>query len=368
MPGFNHVETKMKQSNFVIAALGASALAFTSLAAAQSGVNIYGLIDTAIVQEGGGGPSNVTKVTSGVSAGSRLGFKGTEDLGHGLSALFLLESGFQSDTGALGQGGLLVGRQAYVGLRSTAGAVLIGRQYTPEYLVVVAADPFGSGYSGDSKNMVATTGNSFSRMDNTVKYLSPALAGWTLELAAAPGEVAGNNASGRQFGGSLAYIKGPLQIRIGYHNRNNDTATVKNTDNARNEVIAVVYDFGIVKTSLLYGVNRGLNSSVLRNTANPFGRQAVASTDSRDTLAGVTVPFGSHALLMSYIYKNDRTALNQNARQLAVGYRYTLSKRTGFYTTYAKINNRNGASYTVGNASESGAGDRSATAGIVHTF
>lgn len=362
--------SKMKQRSLVIAVLGAGLLASAAPASAQSAVTVYGLLDTGVVQESGGSAGSVTKVTSGVSAGSRLGFKGTEDLGNGLSALFLLENGFQADTGAMGQGNLLFGRQAYVGLRGGFGSVLVGRQYTPEYLVVVFADPFGSGYIGDTKNIVATTGNSFSRMDNTLKYLSPTASGFTLELAAAPGEISGDNASGRQYGGSIGYAAGPLQVRFGYHNRNNDAATLKNTENARNTVIAAVYDFGFAKAHLLYGVNRGLNSSVLRNTANPFGRAAtpVASTDSRDALVGLTVPFGPHALLASYIYKDDRTAFDQNASQLAIGYRYTMSKRTALYATYARIDNRNGASYTVGSAIESGTGDRALSVGISHAF
>jgi len=255
-------------------------------------------------------------------------------------------------------------------LRGNFGSVLVGRQYTPEYLVVVFADPFGSGYVGDTKNMVATTGNSFSRMDNTVKYLSPAIAGFTVELAAAPGEVSGDSGSGRQLGGSVAYVAGPLQVRVGYHNRNNDTATLRDTENARNTVIAAVYDFGIAKAHVLYGANHGLNSSVLRNTANPFGRATipVASTDSRDALVGITVPFGVHALLASYIRKDDRTSFNQDASQIAIGYRYTLSKRTSLYAVYARIDNRNGASYTVGSAIESGTGDRAASVGISHSF
>ena len=360
----------MKQRSLAIAVLGASAIGITSAANAQSAVTVYGLLDTAVVHESGGSAGSVTKVTSGVSAGSRLGFKGSEDIGNGLSALFLLESGFQADTGVMGQGGLLFGRQAYVGLHGGFGSVLVGRQYTPEYLVVVFADPFGSGYVGDTKNMVATTGNSFSRMDNTVKYVSPTISGVTVELAAAPGEVSGDSDAGRQFGGALAYTAGPLQVRVGYHNRNNDTATLKNTENARNAVVAAVYDFGVVKAHVLYGINHGLNSSVLRNTANPFGRATppVASTDSRDALVGLTVPFGRHALLASYIRKDDRTALNQDASQVAIGYRYTLSKRTGLYATYARIANRNGASYTVGSAIESGTGDRAASLGVSHAF
>lgn len=353
------------KKKLIVSALLAGA---SQLASAQSSVTIYGMIDMAVVRESGGVVGPMTRVTSGTTGGSRLGFKGTEDLGNGLKALFLLENGFQGDTGTAGQGGLIFGRQVYVGLQGGFGTVLVGRQYTPHYLVQVFADPFGSGWVGDTKNLLGTTGNSFSRMDNTVKYQSPVVGGFSAELVAAPGEVSGDSASGRQLGGSLAWANGPLQVRAGYHNRNNNTATVTGTENAKNWVLAAVYDFGKFRLHGLYDWNRGLNSSVLRNTANPYGRPAIASTDSRDAMVGLSVPFGVHALLASYIYKDDRTGFNQDASQIAIGYRYTLSKRTDFNIAYAKIDNRRGASYTVGSAIESGTGDRAAMVGVRHAF
>jgi predicted porin len=331
---------------------------------------VYGLLDAAIVREGGGANGSLTKITSGVGAGSRLGFKGSEDLGGGLSAMFLLESGFQVDTGEMGQGGLLFGRQAYVGLQGTGGTVMAGRQYTPEYMTVVMGDPFGSGYVGDTKNMIATTGNSFSRMDNTIKYVSPKFSNLIVELAVAPGEVSGDSASGRQLGGAIEYADGPLRVRLGYHNRNNDTALVKNTANAKNTVLAAVYDFGVMKLHGIYGRNKGLNSSVWRNNANPFGYASapIASTDSQDLLIGLTVPFSAHTLMASYIRRDDQGTRNQDASQVAVGYRYSLSKRTDLYAVYAHINNKNGASYTVGSAIESGSGNRASSFGMRHAF
>ncbi len=353
------------KKKLIVAALLAGA---SQLASAQSNVTLYGMIDMAVVRESGGTASSMTRITSGTTGGSRLGFKGTEDLGNGLKAVFLLENGFQADTGVAGQGGLLFGRQIYVGLQSTLGTVLVGRQYTSHYLVQAFADPFGSGWVGDTKNLLGTSGNAFSRMDNTIKYQSPVVGGFSSELVVAPGEISGSNASGRQFGGSMSFARGPLQVRLGYHNRNNDTATVRGTDTAKNWVLAAVYDFGTFKVHGLYDWNRGLNSSVLRNTANPFGRPAIASTDSRDAMVGLTVPFGASAFLASYIYKDDRTGLNQDAAQIAIGYRYSLSKRTDFNVAYAKIDNRRGASYTVGSAIESGTGDRSAMVGLRHAF
>jgi len=356
----------MKKASLAFALLGTVA----GVACAQSAVTVYGLLDVAVVQEGGGANGSLTKVTSGVGAGSRLGFKGSEDLGNGLSAIYLLESGFQADTGQMGQGGLLFGRQAYVGLQGNIGTVMVGRQYTPEYLTVVMGDPFGSGYVGDTKNMIATSGNAFSRMDNTIKYVSPKFSNIVVELAAAAGEVSGSSASGRQLGGAVEYAAGPLRVRLGYHNRNNDTALLKNTDNAINTVLAAVYDAGFVKLHGIYGRNKGLNSSVWRNNDNPFGYASapVASTDSHDLLLGLTAPFGNHTLMASYIRKDDRGMRNQDAHQAAVGYRYSLSKRTELYAAYAHIGNKNGASYTVGSAIESGSGNRASSFGIRHAF
>ena len=354
----------MKKTMFALV-LGASA----ATASAQSNVTVYGIVDMGLVRESGGA-ATTTKLTSGVEAGSRLGFKGAEDLGGGMSAIFLLENGFQSDTGALGQGGLLFGRQAYVGLRTRSGTVTLGRQYTPQYLAVAAVDPFGSGTAGDTKNLMASTGNSASRMDNAIKYASPVWSGFSAELVYGAGEVAGDGAAGRQLGGSLTYSGGPLTLRLATHHRDNDTATLKNTSAANNTVLTALYDAGAFKAHAAYGRDKGLNSALPRNLANPFG-YAVAPTPSTDSdvlLLGVTVQRGMGVWLASFIRKNDKTGFNQDARQFAGGYRYYLSKRTDLYGVYAYIRNKNGAGYTVGSAIEGGTGNRGLNLGIRHIF
>jgi predicted porin len=356
----------MKKSILALAVLGALA----GTASAQSSVTVYGIIDAGFVAERGAAAGSVNKLTSGVASGSRIGFKGTEDLGGGMSALFLLENGFSVDTGALGQGGLLFGRQAYVGLGGGFGTVTLGRQYTPQYLTLAFADPFGTGLAGDAANIMPNSGNAASRMDNAVKYVTPDMSGITGELVYGFGEVANDNSAGRQFGAAVAYKGGPLGVRLGYHNRNNDTATVKNTSDGKNTLLAATYDFGMAKAHAAYGVNKGTNSSPLRNTTNPFGSVVApsASTDSADWLVGATIPFGASTVLVSYVHKNDKTAANQDASQWAVGYRYALSKRTDLYTSYAHISNKNGAGYTVGSAIEAGSGDSAFNVGVRHSF
>jgi predicted porin len=360
----------MKKSVLILAVLGA----FTNAASAQSSVTVYGVVDAGIVAEKGGAAGSVTKLSSGVASGSRLGFKGTEDLGSGLSASFVLENGFQLDTGAMGQGqNTIFGRQAFLGLGGTSfGTVTLGRQYTPHYLAVNFADPFGTGLAGDAVNILPNTGDASSRMNNTIKYATPNLSGFTGELAYGLGEVAGNNTAGRQYGASVGYAGGPFAVRLAYHNRNNLTALPPTNDTAKNTLLAATYNFDVVKVHFAYGVNKGTNSSPLRNAGNPYARVpatlARASNDSADVLLGVTVPFGPHTVLGSAIRKNDKTTFNQDATQWAVGYRYALSKRTDLYTAFARISNKNSASYTVGNAIEPGSGDKAFNLGVRHTF
>ena len=356
----------MKKTIIAIAILGATAAG----ASAQSSVTVYGLVDVGLVRESGAAAGSANKVSGGVGSGSRLGFRGTEDLGNGLSAVYVLESGFQPDTGAMGQGGLLLGRQVFVGLQGGFGTLTLGRQYTPQYMTVVMVDPFGSGTAGDSKNLMPGTGNGYTRMDNTIKYASPVAGGFSGELVYAPGEVGGDSSAGRQYGGAIGYAAGPLKVRLGYHNRNNDTAVLKNVEEARNTVLTAVYDFKVARAHLAYGTNKGVNSSALRNTGNPFGYAVapVASTDSADWLLGVSLPFGPHTLMATYIGKDDKTVRNQDARQVAIGYKYALSKRTDVYTAYARIDNKNGAGYTVGSAIESGSGDAAFNLGVRHAF
>lgn len=114
----------MNTSIFVL--IAASALA--NAASAHSALIVYGQVDAAIVGEQGGPAGSLTKLTSGAAYGSRLGFKGSEELGNGRALIYVLEGGINIDNGSMGQRGLLFGRQAYVGLVSEVGSIRLGRQ------------------------------------------------------------------------------------------------------------------------------------------------------------------------------------------------------------------------------------------------
>ena len=267
----------MNRTYIALAVLAASAGA----ASAQSSVTIYGIADAGLVRESGGTAGTMTKLTSGVGSASRLGFRGTEDLGGGWTANFTLESGVKVDTGESDVAGSIFNRQAFVGLKNNLGALTLGRQYAPYYITVsTVADPFGTSYAGTAKNLLPTAGNN-TRTSNTVLYTSPVVNGFSGELAYSLGEQAGSNSAGRQMGAALAYANGPLNVRLGYNNRNSDVSAAagaamtppvaaSSRDIGTNTLLAANYDFGIAKGYIAYGVDKGFNSAALPNTSNPY--------------------------------------------------------------------------------------------------
>ena len=337
-----------------------------STAHSQSAVTMYGVVDLGISLDQGGTSGNSVRVTSGMATQSRWGFRGTEDLGNGLSAFFVLEGGVHADTGGSTQNGTLFGRNSLVGLSNQLGSVSLGLQDTPYFTTLnTIVDPLRNGIAR-SNNLMAATGF---RAGNSILFRSNSINGFNADMMYVAGEVTGDSSAGRAIGGSFGYSNGPLNLRIAYHNKNNDTATLKNTNDARNLLLAGNYDFGVAKGYIGYAIDKGLNSAALNSTAASFGGVApTASTDSRDLLLGVCVPFGVQTVVATYVRKDDKTALAQNAQQYALAYMYALSKRTDLYTSYAVIRNQNGAAYTEGNSEEPGLGNKQFTAGLRHRF
>lgn len=341
-------------------------------AQAEPSVTLYGIVDAALVGERGGVGNTPVKVSSGAASTSRLGFRGAEDLGGGLSAFFTLETGTRIDTGELDAANTLFNRQAFVGLKGRFGSVALGRQYTPYHLALVAFDPFKTGYAGTVKSLFPDWGTNV-RTSNTVTWKSPKVHGVDGELAYSSGEQR-DASSGRQFGGAIGYAGGPLAVRLVYNSKNTDvapggTAAPVNHTLGRNTLLAATYELPRVKLHLLYGVDKGDGSTPLPNANNPYGGvKPTPSTDGRDLLLGVSAPLGNGTLMASTMRKDDRSRFNQDATSWGVGYLYNLSRRTGLYAAYAHIDNRNGAGYTVANNSESGTGSTGVNLGVRHTF
>jgi len=205
----------MKKSIVALAAVGT----FASAAHAQSSVTLYGIIDEGFNINTNAGGKHLYNLSSGVMQGSRWGLRGAEDLGGSLKAIFVLENGFDVNTGALGQGGLLFGRQAYVGLSSQYGTVTMGRQY--DALVdnvgpLEAGDQWGgyiAAHPGDLDNF-----NNTYRTNNAVKYTSANYAGLTFTGTYSFGGQAGDFSRNQIWSLGMRYGNGPLVLGAGYLN------------------------------------------------------------------------------------------------------------------------------------------------------
>jgi predicted porin len=358
----------MLKSFVAFAVLGAS----MASALAQSSVAVYGLLDAGVVSERGCINCPTTKVSSGIASGSRLGVRGSEALGGGNSAIFTLEAGILGDTGRSDQGGVLFGRQAFVGLDGPLGTLTLGRQYNLEYLALAdVADPFKGGMAGSATNLV---GYSAKRVDNSIQYFTRGKHGVSAGASYGFGEVAGDASANRAWGVSLGIERGAWTVRIAHQNKNvaqiTPSTPLGNNMDAKNTIIAANVNLGPAIAYAAYSANRGWGSSPLWNPDNPYGASfsTTPSTDSRDVLVGIAVPRGATTYLASFIRKNDRDLANRDADQLAVGATYALSRRTDFYAAYSHIKNRNGARYTVGNATEPGSGSSAINIGMRHAF
>jgi predicted porin len=296
---------------------------------------------------------------------SRLGFRGTEDLGGGLAASFWLEAPITNDDGATGVS--TFNRRSTVSLSGGFGEIRLGRDYTPTFWNNTVFDPFGT--NGVGTNLIQTAAVDFghpTRASNTIGYfLPPNLGGFYGQLqygfhektkydpGTATPNVANNSRTGRNIAGRFGYANGPLDVAIAYGSSTIGDQFYAGTTTKLNTLnLGASYDFGPVK---LFGeVSRTKNKVDYEVT--PFA--AAADVDLTGYLLGVTVPVGAGLIRASYSrvkYDFNEVQLpfepsvaDPKASKLALGYVHNLSKRTALYATIARVSNKNGAALTVG--------------------
>ena len=337
-----------------------AALAAVGAASAQSTVTLYGVADVWLgaVKEQNRVVNNTfninnplagvrqSKLDGGGYNGSRFGLRGTEDLGGGLKANFVLEQGVNVDTGAAGASGLQFNRQAYVGFSGGFGDVRFGRQYTA-YDTLRAA----TNHSFDSSFAVTgsvwgnrTVGNYTTpgiadyanRVDNQITYISPDFSGFSGALTYGLGENKGaqnNTTTPPSINSSaldttalhLKYAAGPLLVGVAYQQQE-----ISNTVDRTYTLVAGSYDFGMAKVTA--GFNRA--------------KQDQAGKDNEYQL-GVDFPVAPNArIAVGYAHAKMKDA-NGNSRGKADGYSltgyYDLSKRTRLYAGLRNFDVKNAA-------------------------
>jgi predicted porin len=318
-----------------------------------SSVTIYGVVDMGIVRESGGAGGSVWKATSGIQNGSRYGFRGVEDLGGGLSAVFQLEGGLLIDTGGFAQGGLAWGRQAYVGFTGNHfGELTLGRVYSFVDRHLARIDPFITNSPAQADNLLIK--GYTVRADNGVKYLTSDLAGARAGVIYGFGEDPAGSSVKRYLGTLLSYERGPIYAGVAQQFQHTQSTALVNGSTNRT-LVGGAYNFGVAKLHLGYAIDK---TSV----------GTVTTEDYRDCMIGVGVPMNAGTFLANYTQKNDRLPARNDAWQIGTGYTYDLSKRTSLYAFFAHLKNKNKAAFTVNPSAVAGTGTRAVAAGVRHVF
>lgn len=311
---------------------------------AQSSVTIYGIIDACAALTDRGNTS-VKVVNSGCQNGTRLGFRGQEDLGDGNSAYFQLEQGMNIDDGTLGQGGRSFGRKALLGLSSkTLGSIELGRDYAPAFYLLSPTDPLLLGFGTVGSTM--STGASpvtVGRNDNSINYLTPSFGPVTARLHYSLGEQVAPAASrGRDtMGANVMWRDSKWTGGIAYAAHRN--ATDADRDNAT--TAALMYDFGGFRVSGAVQAGKWEGS---RTVAAPSSPTSFFSRDYRSYMVGGVASIGAAGRVAFSLKRyDDRTALNYDVTQWTVLGSYAFSKRTDVYAGYSRLRNASGSAYAI---------------------
>ncbi|MGO4303748.1 porin [Cupriavidus sp. RAF12] len=331
----------------VLAVVAASVAA--NVVYAQSSVTLYGIVDAGVeyLNNTGQNGNSLVRLTSGNQSGSRWGLRGVEELGGGLKAVFLLESGFDIDTGTSAQGGRLFGRNAYVGLESQYGALLLGRQQTSMREFGTIYDPNAI---SDRYGILSIAPEFGARADNTVKYVGKfgALSAQAFYSFQSNGnEVAGSNVFGRNFGAFVNYATGPFSVGVAY-----DDAHVGTPANQapvlRRVSVAGTYAVGEAKIYAGYRLAKAYDGAMLP------GAQS-ADAGSNFYWLGLAYKLTPAFSLTGTAYYQDFRHTGSDPWQFVLTGDYTLSKRTDLYTSVSYALNKDNSQLGV-NGFNSGTG------------
>lgn len=352
----------MHQFTRPLLAAAAASLAAPAALAQQSSVTLYGLVDTGIEyvsHASANGTGNAYRVSPGNVAGSRWGLRGKEGLGGGLSAVLVLESGFNSDTGVSAQGGRLFGRQAYVGIEGQFGLISLGRQNNTLYDLFVPLDPMryasygllsqDSQFVNRADNAIKYTGN-FGNLTLTAMYS----AGYDGTIANG-GEVPGAPRVGQEISAGASYTVGQVGMVTAYDQR-------RGTSLATQDIIERRYATGLAWSSGPYTVTAGYRYQQ--------GALAQPSLHANLYWLGGSCAITPALTLRAGIYRSTVRNSPNGATSYAISTLYSLSKRTDLYVNASYMNNKGASTLGVVLATTvaPGASQTGVAVGIKHVF
>jgi len=309
--------------------MAALSLGIGATAHAQSSVQINGLVDVyaGSLKRVGDDDRKAVLNSSGMTT-SWFGFSGSEDLGGGLKANFMLNAFFQPDSGTPGRfvNDTFFSRDAFVGLAGGFGEVKLGRFKAPNFLPSVFANPLGDSFAFSPlivhKNVPlfnASRWQSTTPADtgwaNQIGYTTPNMGGFQANVQYQFGEQAGDTGK-NNVGVNFFYTQDALRL-TGYWERDQIRNPSPNEwlgTTKKDWMLAGSYDFKVVKPYLSYGQSEADD----------------APGKAKTLQLGVSVPLGAGKVLASWA-KTELSALDVDRKTLTVGYDYDLSKRTDVY-------------------------------------
>jgi predicted porin len=328
----------MKKSLISLAV--AAAIAAPVAAFADSNVVVYGVANVSADSVDNGATAGAVRKSKISSNTSRLGFKGSEDLGDGLSAIWQVESLIQIDNSGAGNG--LATRNTFAGLSSTSvGTVIMGRHDTPYKIATRAYDVFGDGIADNRSLMGGVAGKSAGasfdgRQADVIAYISPAMAGFTgiagfvqLNETTATAKANAFSLAGMYKGTDL-----PLTASLSYEEHILDG--IVGVAGAKENAIKAGASFAIDALTL---------AAVYEKTSDNFGAAGANNFGHKAVYASAKYAIGMGAVKAAYT-QAGATAVGAGAKQWTLGYDHGLSKRTVVYGLYTKLNN-NGAGVTA---------------------
>jgi len=312
---------------------------------AQSNVTLYGTIDYGFVSQGSNHNEYVNGdkikarngLDSGISKANRIGFKGVEDLGNGLKAVFVLENGLAGDSTGVGMFNG-ANRQTYAGLAGAFGTVAFGRQYTPQHLFTASVDPFGKQGLGGAGNVLFQD----RRLNNLAAYISPDFGGFKVILGYSfeagvlqEQEALENNSDVRVWAIAPSFTWNNLFVGANYHTArmNRDNSTGDKSQSLFNTIdLFASYDFGFVKVGSTIG-RRTTKKAILGSDKDGKITQFMIGATFRIT--------PSDSIMTSYSRASENKLYNNwdklRIDQFAIGYEHALSKRTALYSQFSMI-------------------------------
>ncbi|MGH8779931.1 porin [Paraburkholderia sp.] len=321
-------------------------------ARAESSVTLYGIVDE-FFQYVNTGNGHTPAIGSSGQWASRIGVRGSEDIGGGNRVNFDLQNGFNPNDGTFASPGSMFNRQAWVGVSGAWGEVRAGRQNSPLFNDQGGLDAFGASTqaSGFSNMMTFTV-----RTSNTLSYTSPTFSGLQFSVYAGFGDAGGLRSAGSSYQADVTYTNGSFSAIAA-------AQAVKSADGSatdRTEEVGASYQIG--KTTLFAGWS-GSKWRDIDLDVNVYGLSA---------LYQITPAAG---IALGYTYLHDETGAGNNAQQFGALYTYTLSKRTNLYSALSFLQNRNQAPYRLAGSANAGlplayagADARGFQLGIVHRF